>query len=828
MQRINFFVTDVFARGIDGHINAETLPEVVKAHDGREAYHCAFELERDSLKVEVDTGKVNDKGKPVYTYVEQSTSHVAPLSFNKYSGIARGTLGYAWFDFDDGETGGEQALLDVRKFFEECGKPKHFKFYYSGSKGFHIAIPMGYFNLQPSAKLPAILNHVATSFKRKEYKSLDTTVFNAQRKFRALGTKHGKTGLFKIELSHDQLLGFDLAAIKELAKTRGSLELSEAPFVQPIALLEDLATSFDANVNDSISFKEWQRYKQPKGERAFLECEFLKHCKENPAKISEPEWYAAASIVGRFENGRAQFQAMSKGHPDYSVAKTDDKLDQALGSAGPRTCKGIQALWGKCFSCKHFEKIKSPVVILEKEVIPTEATGFYFIEIDKKGIEKRTPDFDGLMKAFKRDKNYFVDSTADLVYTWTGSHYTLTNEIEIKAWCESVMTPPPSMRIANEFFHKIKRNHVLSQDEIERLLFKSVVGKLNVQNGILDIAEGIVTPHDTNVGFRYVLPYDYDPEASCPAFDKFLHEITLGREELKQTLLEFMGYVLWPSYDDHCFLWLSGTGRNGKSTFLSLIEDLVGSKNVASVLLSQFDKPNYLQRMDGKLINLSEESDSPKLAPEILGTLKALSSGAGVEVDQKFQVPYTMRATAKLAFAANKPPYLSGTEDALKSRMIVVPFDLKLEEHGEDGTSSRIDWQLKDKLKRELPGILNRCLEALRNFVRRTPRKVHRAKVSYEAMNEIMRDSDAVEAWLQDCIEFVPIQSAPWVSFNELFLHFKQESGDDFLNEKHFSRRVRQKCGTKIEADRVMNGGVRRTMIRGIVIKKDAVQIPEF
>ncbi|MFN8741521.1 MAG: phage/plasmid primase, P4 family [Pirellula sp.] len=826
-MRNNFFVSDLYARGIEGHIDALDLPMRILTHDGREAYHCAFELETKSLKVEVDSGKLNEKGKPVYNYVEQSPSHVAPLSFNKYAGIARGTMGYAWFDFDDAESGGVKALEDVKLFYLKCGRPEHFKFYYSGSKGFHVAVPMAYLNLQSSEKLPAILNFVGISLKRQDLKTLDTTVFNAQRKFRALGSKHPKTGLYKISLSVDQVHTMTLEQIKEFATHRGNLEMTEAPFCQPILFISEIASLFAAQQNESLSFKEWAKYKRTSGEKAMSECDFLKHCKEDAAALSEPEWYAAASVVGRFEDGRAKFHAISKPHPDYSVLLTDEKLDQALGSTGPRTCQGIQAIWGKCFNCKYFEKIKSPVTILEKEVIPTEATGFYFVE-EIKGKIKRTPDFDGLVRAYKRDKGYFVDSYTDIVYNWTGTHFEITNEIELKAWCETVMVPAPSMRIANEFFQKIKRNFVMTATEIEDLFFKSTVGKLNVQNGILDVAEGIVTPHDPDVGFRYVLPYAFDPLAKCPTFLRFMKDITLGRKELEQTLTEFMAYVLWPGYEHHLLLWLTGTGRNGKSTYLNLIEDLVGKKNTSSVLLAQFDKPNYLQRMDGKLVNLSEESDSTKIAPEILGILKALSSAAGVEVDQKFQVPYTMRPTAKLAFAANKPPYLSGTEDALKSRLIVVPFDLKLEEHGTDGTASKIDWQLREKLKAELPGILNLCLLALRDFVLRIPRKIHCADISYKAMNEIMRDSDPVESWIQDSLDVVPLETAKWVSINEIFLHFKEDSQDEYLTIISFSRRLRQKLGNKIIEDRVMKDGKRQRLIRGVVLRSEALNQPDF
>jgi len=188
-----------------------------------------------------------------------------------------------------------------------------------------------------------------------------------------------------------------------------------------------------------------------------------------------------------------------------------------------------------------------------------------------------------------------------------------------------------------------------------------------------------------------------------------------------------------------------------------------------------------------------------------------------------------MQPTAKLAFAANKPPYLSGTEDALKSRMIVVPFDLKLEEHGTDGTVSTIDWQLKEKLASELPGILNRCLEALRGFVRRTPRKIHRASVSYHAMNEIMRDSDPVEAWIQDSLAIIKLdEQAPWVKLNDLYENYKADSDDEYTNAASFSRKVRQKLDRKIEIIRGVENGKKFTFIRGVVLRDDAKITTEF
>jgi len=245
-------------------------------------------------------------------------------------------------------------------------------------------------------------------------------------------------------------------------------------------------------------------------------------------------------------------------------------------------------------------------------------------------------------------------------------------------------------------------------------------------------------------------------------------------------------------------------------------------------MLSSFEKEFSLQTMDGALLNVSEESDSIRLSPAVLGNLKALSSGSLIQVQRKQGHPYSMKPTAKLAFAANKPPSLSGTEDALKSRMIVVPFDLNLEDHGTTETTSRIDWKLKEKLQSELPGILNVVLRSLEDFLKRTPRKIYRAAASHHAMNLIMRDSDPIEEWLQDSTQLVKLSVAQWVSIDDLFLNFKDEPREEYMNEKWFAKKLRQKLGTKIEIERKQHNGRRGWFIRGVVLRSDAKRVDEF
>lgn len=769
----NYFVLTLAATGRDGHIRASDLRQKILNHNGSEAYHCAFDLE----------------DRP---------------DFNNYKGPASPALGYVWFDFDSHD-GGELAFVDTKAFCQMLNVPDLFVAF-SGNKGFHVGCPFGYFGLNADDQLCGKLQQLATQLKQT-YKTLDTTIYNPNRKFRVLGSRHPKTGLYKCRVVNLEL---PLEDIKILAKTRGDLVLHTPELRSPLPCLLsfDHKNSLLSKDNTSPDFKktEDKTWNAPDGTEAFLKCGFLAKCQDNPTATSEPEWYAALSVVARFKEGRKQCHQLSYKHPKYTVHETNAKIDQALSESGPRTCDNISKLWDGCARCPLFNKITSPINIYERR----------FWALNKNG--DLVPQYAELLNEFQKQTNYFLDPITEKIYTWNCTHYEEITEIHVNAWCEQTMKPAPSGRVVNEFRAKILRNSVKTKQELNTLFFVTTLGKLNLKNGVLNITTGDLVPHSDKIGFRYVLPYSYDPSAKAPLFEQFLDQVTLSRPALQKTLLEFMGYCLWPSYDDHAFLWLSGGGRNGKSTLGEIIQELMGEDNCSNVLLASFDNPNYLQMMDHKLVNIGEESDAPKIPAEIMGTLKALSAGAKVQVDQKFQVPYAMRATAKLIFAANKPPILSGTESAIKSRMIIVPFDLQLEDHSETETVSKIDWELVSKMKAEMPGILNLCLSALNDFVRRSPRKIYRSVHSHVAMNEIMRDSDAIEAWVQDYIEYLPNPTdGPGINLADLYNHFMGCQGETYKMEMAwFARRLRHRLGSKCDVQRVRILGKQTQILRGI------------
>lgn len=228
MEYINYLVYGKYARGTDGHINADDLREKIINHDGREAYYNHFDVRQDALQYEVDTGKTKfdskkNKDVKVYRYVDDATTDLANgealvgPTFKNAGGTCRPAFNLVGFDFDSDEKP-ELSLQDVQAFLNYF-RFEVFYVAYSGSKGFHISVPFEYFGLPADENLPRTLRNLAHELK-PHFNTLDTSVYNIGRKFRAPNTAHGKTGLFKTIISKTGVDTKSMDAIKEYCKTR--------------------------------------------------------------------------------------------------------------------------------------------------------------------------------------------------------------------------------------------------------------------------------------------------------------------------------------------------------------------------------------------------------------------------------------------------------------------------------------------------------------------------------------------------------------------------------------------------------------------------------
>jgi len=142
------------------------------------------------------------------------------------------------------------------------------------------------------------------------------------------------------------------------------------------------------------------------------------------------------------------------------------------------------------------------------------------------------------------------------IYVWKDGCYQPNGEAFIAVESQKRLGEEANLHRINEIIEDVRRSTYTERKEEPPNL-------IPLKNGIFDLETGQLLQHSPKYLFFNVLPVEYDPEAKCPAIDKFLGEI-VGNEEDTQLLREIAGYCLYRALPIQKASWLSGTGQTGK------------------------------------------------------------------------------------------------------------------------------------------------------------------------------------------------------------------------------------------------------------------------
>lgn len=532
-------------------------------------------------------------------------------------------------------------------------------------------------------------------------------------------------------------------------------------------------------------------------------CDFLKFVKSNQETISEPQWYAMLSIVGRLPDGGKLVHEFSKNHPDYHPDETDMKLEHALESAGPRTCENINSLWDGCKDCANWNNCKSPIMLRTEEFIATKETGFYEVTIDRNGqVKNRKPCYDDLVKWYVEKNEYCTMNSSSIVHNFDGKKWVDVTVNDIHNFAETWFDPKPTTTLCKEFEAKLKRTHLQEPD------WFNVDGYINFDNGVLDLETMTLGEHSSSFGFRYVLPFNYDPDATCPRFDQFIEEITLKDKQLGDVLLEFMGYSLVgadPSIGQKALI-LHGEGSNGKSVFIEVLRSLAGKNNYSTLSMgSEINKLENRYQLASKLFNISEETPTKAMMDSSI--FKALVAGGEVQARKLYCDSYSMKNYAKIIMACNELPRTTDLSHGMMRRLLIIPFQATFTEETKDVL-------LINTLKGELAGIFNRAMEGYKRFLDNNKRFTESVAVT-ASVQRYQNDNDSIAAWMED--ETV-ISAATVTPFKEAYFNYKNYCDSMGLyceSSMLFSRRVSKVLGEECKV-RVYEDGRQTRGIKGL------------
>jgi putative DNA primase/helicase len=273
----------------------------------------------------------------------------------------------------------------------------------------------------------------------------------------------------------------------------------------------------------------------------------------------------------------------------------------------------------------------------------------------------------------------------------------------------------------------------------------NVSDALNMANGTLSLHAIELGAHDRADLFTYCLPYDYDPHATCPMWDKFISEVLVKEGttetdwELVALFQELVGYSLTPHTKREAMAWMFGEGSNGKSVAIHIIEKLLGAMAMAIDFQGVGQPGNYdLADIPGKRVLLSTEAERNKSMAE--SYIKRIVTGDTIKARPIYGSPIEFQSTAKIWWAMNDKPIIRDTTDSMWRRMKLIPFYRKFIE-GENA-----DTELPAKLETELSGILNWAIAGL---IRLTLNgKFTVAQASEDAKREYREEANPIAQWV--------------------------------------------------------------------------------
>lgn len=158
-------------------------------------------------------------------------------------------------------------------------------------------------------------------------------------------------------------------------------------------------------------------------------------------------------------------------------------------------------------------------------------------------------------------------------------------------------------------------------------------GLLPFKNGVLNLETYELSPHCPGYHFRWCLPFEYNPQATCEPITEWLRETVQEAEDIKQVLLAYLNAIVKGRVDLQRYLEIIGPGSTGKSTFIWLATALVGEENTVSTDLNQLENNRFeTANLYGKRLIIITDSDN---YGQEVSVLKALTGQDKLRYERK-------------------------------------------------------------------------------------------------------------------------------------------------------------------------------------------------
>lgn len=296
-----------------------------------------------------------------------------------------------------------------------------------------------------------------------------------------------------------------------------------------------------------------------------------------------------------------------------------------------------------------------------------------------------------------------------------------------------------------------------------------------------------VDPHRPRDLISKLAPVRFNPTASAPMFMRFLQKV-MPNVDLRAFLQRYAGYSLLGLTVEQCLVFFYGAGRNGKSTFVDVLIEILGDYAIAMSIDSFAGEsrrggaeatPDLARLPGARLVAASEPEMGTHLKDALI---KTLTGGEPVAVRRLHQDFFELIPQFKIILSGNHKPIIRDDSDGIWRRVHLVPWEIQIAE-------DEVDRDLKRKLLIEREGILAWMVKGALDYLDgglRVPEGVRAATQEYR------EESDPIGAFIRNgCV--VTGTDHDRSSPEELFIgysNFAKREGLSEFKQPTFSKRL--------------------------------------
>ncbi|GAB6474450.1 hypothetical protein bcgnr5371_42080 [Bacillus cereus] len=315
-----------------------------------------------------------------------------------------------------------------------------------------------------------------------------------------------------------------------------------------------------------------------------------------------------------------------------------------------------------------------------------------------------------------------------------------------------------------------------------------------VKNGVFNLETWQLEDFTPEIITRNKIPVAYIPGAYYEVTDKTFNKIAVNDKKIRAILEEILGYILFRRNEFAATFILTGDGSNGKSSYLKIIRNLIGSDNASSLDLNELDQRFKTAELFGKLANIGDDIGKGYIKESSI--FKKLSTGETLNVERKGKDPFDFTNYSKLIFSANEMPRINDFSDGLGRRLQIVPFKAKFTPNDEDYDPFITDKLLSDE---SMQYVLNLALKSLKRLL--VEKKFTKSKAVEAELIKYQEENNPIISFVNN--EDVELERAV---VGDVYLQYKvycAESGFQSVSNINFSKQVTQLFGYKSHVQRV-------------------------